>query len=65
MGQNYGSGSYGHFYERKGFSARICPGCRCKQRKCSSCGDRPSEKPSRPIERSVDLKKEDVEGTKE
>lgn len=65
MGYNYGSGSYGHFYEKKGFSARICPGCRCKQRKCSSCDEhRPSEKPSRSEEDSV-FKNEHDEGNKE
>ncbi|MFB4212141.1 hypothetical protein ACE1TH_09575 [Shouchella sp. JSM 1781072] len=40
----YGTGGYGHYKPSKGFSARICPGCRCKKR-CNSCNERPKNRP--------------------
>ncbi|WP_148305150.1 hypothetical protein [Shouchella lehensis] len=54
----YESGRYGHYKPVKGFSARICPGCRCKKR-CKSCEERPVERPIRSNNESVDLSKVD------
>ncbi|MBG9782786.1 hypothetical protein [Shouchella lehensis] len=49
----YESGRDGHYKPAKGFSARICPGCRCKKR-CKSCNERPVEQPvERPVERPI------------
>ncbi|MED4129344.1 hypothetical protein [Shouchella miscanthi] len=51
----YESGRHGHYKPVKGFSARICPGCRCKKR-CASCNERPVETPvERPVERPIRL----------